>query len=239
MARAQLRELKQKPDVDETVDSFMARARLLAEDCEYKDKEEQLIDTLIFGVLSIDVRKKLLTKDSALKLKDAMKIASAEEATQKHVSALQETKTISAVKYTPRSQSCQHDRSNYSTQSKRPPFTRKNVKQHQEHQGCFNRGLNHYRDTTCPTHKATCNFCGKKGHWEKVCITKQHRQKGKGQQSARCQPPTRNKVNALEYAGTSDSQDYDETTNITFDSLEYSRRGVIRNCQNPRRERTI
>ena len=85
VARAQLRELKQKPD--ETVDCFMTRARVLAEDCEYKDKEEQLIDTLIFGVLSIDVRRKLLTKDSALKLNDAMKIARAEEATQKHVSA--------------------------------------------------------------------------------------------------------------------------------------------------------
>ena len=138
MARAQLRELKQKPD--ETVDSFMTRARVLAEDCEYKDKEEQLIDTLIFGVLSIDVRKKLLTEDSALKLNDAMKIARAEEATQKHVSALQETETISAVKSTPKSQSCQHNKSNYSTQSKRPPFTRQNVKQHQEHQGCFNCG---------------------------------------------------------------------------------------------------
>ena len=165
--------------------------------------------------------KKLLTRDSTLGLNDAMKIARAEEATQKHVSALQETKTISAVKSTPRSQSCQHNKSNYSTQSKRPPFTRQNVKQHQD-QGCFNCGLNHHRDTTCPAHKATCNFCGKKGHWEKVCITKKHRQKGKGQQPARCQQPTRNKVDALEYAGTTDSQDYDETTNITFDSLEYS-----------------
>ncbi|KAK2547785.1 hypothetical protein P5673_032194 [Acropora cervicornis] len=61
----------------------MTRARVLAEDCEYKDKEEQLIDTLIFGVLSIDVRRKLLTKDSALKLNDAMKIARAEEETHK------------------------------------------------------------------------------------------------------------------------------------------------------------
>ena len=114
-----------------------------------------------------------------------MKIARAEEGTQKHVSALQETETIGAVKYTPRSQSCQHNKSNYSTQSKRPPFTRQNVKHHQEHQGCLNSGLNHHKDTTCLAHIATCNFCGKKGHWEKVCITKQHRQKAKGQQPAR------------------------------------------------------
>jgi len=44
---------------------------------------------------------KFFPKDSALTLNDAMKIARAEEATQKHVSALQETKTISAVKSTP------------------------------------------------------------------------------------------------------------------------------------------
>lgn len=74
VVRAQLRELKQAPD--ETIDSFMTRARILADDCEYKDKEEQLIDTLIFGVNSNEVRKKLLTKDSSLKLHDAMKISS-------------------------------------------------------------------------------------------------------------------------------------------------------------------
>ena len=71
VARAQLCELKQKPD--ETVNSFMTRARVLTEDCQYKDKEQQLIDTLIFGVLSIDVRRKLLSKDSALKLNDTIK----------------------------------------------------------------------------------------------------------------------------------------------------------------------
>ena len=76
VVRAQLRELKQAPE--ETIDSFMTRARVLADDCEYKDKEEQLIDTLIFGVISNEVRKKLLTKDSTLKLHDAMKIARAD-----------------------------------------------------------------------------------------------------------------------------------------------------------------
>ena len=84
-----------------------------------------------------------------------MKIARAEKATQKHVSALQEIKTINAVRSTPRSQICQQNKSNYSTQPKRPPITRQNVKQQQ---GCLNCGLNHHRDTTC--------------HWEKVCITK-------------------------------------------------------------------
>ena len=149
-----------------------------------------------------------------------MKIARAKEATQKHVGTFQETKTIvSAVKSTPRSQNCQQNKPDNSTKLKRPPFTRQNVKQQQ---GCLNCGLNYDRDTTCPAHKATSNFCGKKGHWEKVCITKQHRQKGNSQETARCQPTARNKCNALEYAGTSDNQSSDETTNITFDSLEYS-----------------
>ena len=137
----------------------MTRARVLAEDCEYKDKEEQLIHTFIFGVLSIDVRRKLLTKDSALTLNDAMKIARAEEATQKHVSALQETKTISAVKSTPPAAKAV---------SKPSLITQLNVKgrhlRAKQQQGCLNRGLNHHRVTTCPAHKATCNFCGKKGH---------------------------------------------------------------------------
>lgn len=111
--RAQLRKLKQKPD--ETIDSFMTRARILVDDCEYKDKEEQLIDALTFGVISNEVRKKLLTKDSSLKLNGAMKIARSEEATQKHVTALQETKTISAIKSTPKNVGRQSNQRNRTT----------------------------------------------------------------------------------------------------------------------------
>lgn len=61
-----------------------------------------------------------------------MKIACAEEATQKHVSALPETKTISAVKSTPRSQSCQQNKPDYSIQPKRPPFRSKMSKSNKD-----------------------------------------------------------------------------------------------------------
>ncbi|KXJ23481.1 hypothetical protein AC249_AIPGENE7239 [Exaiptasia diaphana] len=169
VARAQLRELKQMPD--ETVDSFMTRARILVDDCEYKDKEEQLIDALIFGVLSNDLRRKLLTKDSTLKLIDAMKIAP------------------------------QH----YSQKSS---STRPKHKQ-----GCLN---SHSKETTCPASKDNCNFCGKKGHWEKVCITKQYRQKG-----TRRPQGTRKKINSLDVDESAEYCTLDDQS-ITFDTLHYS-----------------
>ena len=199
VARVQLRELKQMPD--ETVDSFMTRARILVDDCEYKDKEEQLIDALIFGVLSNDLRRKLLTKDSTLKLIDAMKIARAEEATQKHVNALQETKTINSMKSTPKAQ-------HYSQKSS---STRPKHKQ-----GCLNCGLSHSKETTCPASKDNCNFCGKKGHWEKVCITKQYRQKG-----TRRPQGTRKKINSLDVDESAEYCTLDDQS-ITFDTLHYS-----------------
>ena len=213
VVRAQLRELKQAPD--ETIDSFMTRARILADDCEYKDKEEQLIDTLIFGVNSNEVRKKLLTKDSSLKLHDAMKIARAEEASQKHVTALQETKTISAVKSTPRNQNHQYHQRSQTTQSQKSPY-RPNVRQN----GCLNCGRAHNRDDICPARKDNCNYCGKRGHWEKVCITKQYRQMDRSQQNPRRESSAKTHVNSLEYAGTS-CDDYNDTIDFTFDSLEY------------------
>ncbi|XP_046857922.1 uncharacterized protein K02A2.6-like [Xenia sp. Carnegie-2017] len=213
VVRAQLRESKQAPD--ETIDNFMTRARILADDCEYKDKEEQLIDTLIFGVNSNEVCKKLLTKDSSLKLHDAMKIARAEEASQKHVTALQETKTISAVKSTPRNQNRQYHQRSQTTQSQKSPY-RPNVRQN----GCLNCGRAHNRDDICPARNDNCNFCGKRGHWERVCITKQYRQMDRSQQNPRRESSAKTHVNSLEYAGTS-CDDYNATIDFTFDSLEY------------------
>jgi hypothetical protein len=61
IARYQLRSLKQQQG--ETVDCFMKKVRLLARDCNYKDNEEQMLDTLVFGTNSETVQSKLLQKD--------------------------------------------------------------------------------------------------------------------------------------------------------------------------------
>ena len=52
VSRFYLRALKQYSH--ESVDAFMTRARLIANECEYTGKEEQLLDTLIAGLHSDD-----------------------------------------------------------------------------------------------------------------------------------------------------------------------------------------
>ncbi|KXJ12524.1 hypothetical protein AC249_AIPGENE20264 [Exaiptasia diaphana] len=130
-----------------------------------------------------------------------MKIARAEEATQKHVNALQETKTINSMKSTPKAQ--HYSQKSSSTRPK-------------HEQGCLNCGLSHSKETTCPASKDNCNFCGKKGHWEKVCITKQYRQKG-----TRRPQGTRKKINSLDVDESAEYCTLDDQS-ITFDTLHYS-----------------
>ena len=70
VSRFQLRALKQEPT--ETVDAFMTRACIIANDCEYTDKEEQLMDTLIAGIHSNDIRRRLISKGKATTLDEAL-----------------------------------------------------------------------------------------------------------------------------------------------------------------------
>ena len=65
-SRFQIRALEQEPT--ETVDAFMTRARIIANDCEFTDKEEQMMDTLIAGIHSNDIRRRLISKGKSTTL---------------------------------------------------------------------------------------------------------------------------------------------------------------------------
>ena len=57
ISRFQLRALKQEPV--KTVDAFITtRARIIDTDCEYTDKEEQLMDQQIAGIHNNDIRRR-------------------------------------------------------------------------------------------------------------------------------------------------------------------------------------
>ena len=79
VSKCQLRALKQEPT--ETVDAFMTRARIIANDCEYTVKEEQLMNTLIAGIHSNDIRRRLISKGKSTTLDEALGIGRAFEST--------------------------------------------------------------------------------------------------------------------------------------------------------------
>ena len=62
VSRFQLRAIKQVQN--ETTDVFVTRTRIIANDCEYTDKDEQLMDTLIAGLYSDSIRRKLIAKNN-------------------------------------------------------------------------------------------------------------------------------------------------------------------------------
>ena len=159
VARAQLRVLKQEQG--ESVDNFLTRARVLIDDCQYTDKDQQLLDTLVFGFSSTEVQKKLLVRGPDLTVEDAAKIARSEETSTKHIAAVDDTKhVISAIRRRKPEDKRQQQSSGRSTGNSK----------------CYNCGDNHNRDSMCPAVNDECHYCHKIGHWERSCIQKKHKQ---------------------------------------------------------------
>ena len=60
VSRFQLRAIKQEQN--DTIDAFITRARIVANDCVYTGKDEQLMDTLIAGLYNDSIPRKLIAK---------------------------------------------------------------------------------------------------------------------------------------------------------------------------------
>ena len=109
----------------------MTRARLIANECEYTDKEEQLLDTVIARLHSDDVRRKPIAKDKTTTLDQALAIVRAYEGTERQMDDIQGTRQVQAVK------------------RQRPQY-RKMEKTRADLLGCYNCGKTHTKSDTCP-----------------------------------------------------------------------------------------
>jgi len=83
LSRYKLRDVKQGPT--ESVDQFIKRIRMLANDCKFQDYNDQIIDALIFGTNSDGVKAKLIKKDDNLTIDQTLEIARLEEITRRQV----------------------------------------------------------------------------------------------------------------------------------------------------------
>ena len=68
--RMEMRHITQKPN--ETFQDYTVRVMALADTCEWKDKDEQIICALIFGANHRDAQRKALSKPKDIKLKDVI-----------------------------------------------------------------------------------------------------------------------------------------------------------------------
>ena len=133
------------------MDSFVKKIRVLVEECSFKNPDEHIIDSLIFGSNSKRTQAKLLDKDTTLSLDTALNIARTEEATSSQI------KEITADTLT-RVDALKHG---VLPDKPRGPTTRLCGccgTEHDISERCF-----------CPANVSKCGACGKENHWRKGC----------------------------------------------------------------------
>lgn len=131
----------------ETLTSYIAQLRKLADGCNFQVLEEELRDQLVVGILDSNLQKKLLS-DSNLTFKSATDMAIASEAANLQVDELKNTATVNKAEvYKPRGQE-------------------KNTSK-----PCWRCTGNHQPET-CWAVNQECHYCTKIGHIEKACLAK-------------------------------------------------------------------
>ena len=127
----------------------------LADTCEWKDKDEQIIFALIFGANHRDAQRKALSKPKDIKLKDVIDHFAAFEATDAY------HKLLSA------------NNSSDTTDVNRIKKTNNKIKSSSSTNfiNCYSCGSNHkYGD--CPAYGHICKTCGRRNHLESMCRSK-------------------------------------------------------------------
>ena len=178
LSRYQLRCLKQG---DMSLEEFVTKARLLVDDSSYPAavKQETLRDTLVFGLRSDKVRRDAIAKGNDLTFQQVYEFAKVDESTRVQMKAITQHEDSSEL---------------HAVRSRKKPLFFKKPQQEPEQKntdskgdkksfkksfkfkskGCFRCGGNHDRSAECPAKFAKCKYCGKQGHFLKVCLKRDH-----------------------------------------------------------------
>ena len=145
-------------------------------------KDQVLRDTIISGLASDKIRAKIMKEGHKVTLNQVMEIARLEVSTQHHLDRMQETAKVNYVQY---GKSTKGKKGKKSTQSR--ASSHRGDKGHgtsSKHSGkgeklpflqdtCYRCGkARHQKVQDCKGLDAMCRGCGKKGHFEKVCLKK-------------------------------------------------------------------
>lgn len=148
----------------ESISSFVAALRTLAEGCKFSNLEEELRDQMVVGIVDERLQQQLL-ENQKLTFKVAMETALAFETAKKEVSQLKTTDNsgeVLAVRQ--QQQTVRKPAPATNTARERPGNTAINRE-------CFRCTEKHSPDT-CWAANVNCHYCGKEGHLEKACFAK-------------------------------------------------------------------
>ena len=153
-------------------------------------KDRVLRDTIISGLTSDKIRAKIVKEGHGVNLNRVMEIARLEVSTQQHLERMQETAKVNYIQY---------GKSTKSKKGKKPqsgagasgsgagshnagaghrgsrPSGKFNKRPPLLPDTCYRCGKGrHQKAQDCKAVDATCRGCGKKGHYEKVCLKGKH-----------------------------------------------------------------
>ena len=147
-------------------------------------KEQVLRDTIISGIASDKIRAKIVKEGHKVKLNRVMEIARLEVSTQQHLDRMQETAKVNYVQY---GKSTKSKKGKKSTQSGASGSSHRGDRGHGMSSKPSGKGRNltflqdicyrcgegrHQKVQDYKAFDAVCRGCGKKGHFEKVCLKK-------------------------------------------------------------------
>lgn len=146
----------------EPVDEFITSLHTLAEKCEYATLKDQLIrDRIVIGVRDTKVSEQMQLL-SDLTLVKAIQMARQAESVAKQTELIRPAGAEEAVVN--------------KVFAKQKDFPR---------EGCIRCGLNkHQMGRPCPAQNSTCRSCGKMGHWQRVCRSRDRSSNSGGSSSS-------------------------------------------------------
>ena len=160
----------QKPGENAT--SFYSRLLELHRHAEFGEGTDFLIvDKLINGCLNNECKKKLMIKDKTVKVTDCLSLLRDYESVDVTMKKFADVQVHATYSHDPSKRSQQKGARQKTKPSTRSPSASNT--DNSSRQACkWCSGPRHSR-SDCPASGAKCDFCSKKGHFEKACIFKQ------------------------------------------------------------------
>ena len=148
-------------------------------------KNKVLRDNIISGLASDKIRAKIVKEGHEVTLNRVMEIARLEVSTQQHLERMQETAKVNYIQYgkstkskkgkKPQSSAGASGHSGGAGHRRSRPGGKFNKRPPLPPDTCYRCGKGrHQKAQDCKAVDATCRGCGKKGHYEKVCLKGKH-----------------------------------------------------------------
>ena len=156
----------------ENLEQFLQALKILSKDCTFRAvsaeqyREELLRDAFINGLSSSTIRQRLLERDD-LTLQNAFEQACTLYRAHEHSNSYGGVLSVTA------SSSSELPRKEVLEDKTTSTGQTLYAASHSKTRKCFYCGAPYHNRSRCPARNADCNRCGKKGHFAKVCLSKQ------------------------------------------------------------------